>query len=189
MKQVYVKKRAEWRKWLSENCDKEPAGIWLVFYKQGTGKAALRYDDAVEEALCFGWIDSIIKKLDHEKYARKFTPRKTSSRWSALNKKRAEKMIESGQMTKPGLDKIEAAKKSGLWDKPVRAQMSFRMPPELEQALEQNPRAKAFFAGLAPSYRQQFMGWITVAKRPQTKKQRLKESLILLEQGKKLGLK
>ena len=102
MKQVYVQNREEWRNWLRQHHDRSN-GIWLVFYKKHTGKPTLKYDEAVEEALCFGWIDSIIKKVDDEKYVRKLTPRKADSRWSESNKKRVTKLQKQGLMTQVGL--------------------------------------------------------------------------------------
>jgi uncharacterized protein YdeI (YjbR/CyaY-like superfamily) len=96
MKQLYVTTRDKWRRWLAKHYATE-TGIWLIFYKKETSKPTIPYEDAVEEALCFGWVDSIIKKIDAEKYARKFTPRKDKSNWSELNKKRAKKMIKEGQ--------------------------------------------------------------------------------------------
>lgn len=188
MKEVYAKTRAEWRKWLAQNHDKE-SGIWLVFYKKHTGISTLEYDAAVEEALCFGWIDSIIRRLDEERYARKLTPRRPGSRWSDLNKKRVANLLRQGRMTESGLAKIEEAKKSGLWRKPDRPQVSFEIPRELKRALTANGEAKAVFTQLAPTYQKQFIGWIAVAKRQETRDRRVKESIILLEQGKKLGLK
>jgi uncharacterized protein YdeI (YjbR/CyaY-like superfamily) len=188
MKEVYVQTRDEWRNWLSENHNKE-SGIWLIFFKKETGKASLEYEDAIEEALCFGWIDSIIKKLDDQRYARKFTPRKVDSRWSNSNKKRVLKMIEHNRMTPVGMAKIEAAKRSGLWDKPDRPQISFELPEILSNALAKNKRAKDFFEQLAPTYQKQYIGWIQIAKQQKTKEQRVKESINLLAQRKKLGLK
>ena len=188
MKEVFIKNRKEWREWLSENHDKG-TDVWLVFYKKGINRPTLKYEDSVEEALCFGWIDSIIKKIDEEKYARKFTPRNPDSRWSELNKKRAEKMIQEGQMTPFGLDKIKAARKNGLWDKTERPQLSFEMPSEFAEALSNNPKAKENFEKLSPSYQKQYLGWIEVAKRPETKKKRIRESISLLNEGEKLGLK
>ena len=122
MKQVYLKTRKEWREWLNQNHDKS-GSIWLVFYKKHTGKATLEYDEAVEEALCFGWIDSIIKKIDDEKYVRKLTPRKADSRWSGLNKKRITKLKKQGLLTEAGIMKVREAKASGLWDKPDSPQL------------------------------------------------------------------
>lgn len=188
MKQVYVKTRDQWRKWLSQN-HKRNAGIWLVFYKKHTGKPSLEYDAAVEEALCFGWIDSIIKKIDDEKYVRKFTPRKPDSRWSELNKKRIAKLTKQGLMTKLGIEIVTSAKKSGIWDKSDRPNIPSEVPKELAAALAKNKKAKTFFETLAPTYRRHFIGWIFMAKREETKNRRVKESIALLEQGKKLGMK
>lgn len=188
MKQLYVTNRDEWRDWLSRNHASE-AGIWLIFYKKVTSKPTIAYEAAVEEALCFGWIDSIIKKIDAARYARKFTPRSDKSKWSPLNKKRADKMIKQGRMTKVGLAKIKASQKTGLWDKDVRPKISFDIPPEFAKALARNKKAKENFDKLASTYRKHYIGWIAVAKRQETKKRRIEESITLLEQGKKLGLK
>lgn len=188
MKYVYVKNRNEWREWLHKNHGKS-TGVWLVFYTKQSGKSTLEYDDAVEEALCFGWIDSIIKKIDDEKYARKLTPRKAESLWSELNKQRATKLQKQNLMTEAGIMKVKQAKASGLWDKSDRPHISFDIPVELKRALAKNRKAKNFFDQLASSYQKQFIGWITVAKRKETKERRLRESIALLEQGEKLGMK
>ncbi|MCP4257639.1 MAG: hypothetical protein GY774_08965 [Planctomycetes bacterium] len=188
MKQLYVTSREQWRNWLIEHHVREN-GVWLIFYKKETCKPTIGYEDAVEEALCFGWIDSIIKKIDDKRYVRKFTPRKEKSMWSALNRKRANKMIKEKRMTNFGLAKIETARKTGLWEKDGRPQISFDVPPELAKALATNKKAKANFDKLALSYRRQYIGWIAVAKRAETKKRRIEESIALLEKGKKLGMK
>jgi len=188
MKQLYVVDREQWRDWLSKN-HATKTSIWLIFYKKETSRSTIEYEAAVEEALCFGWIDSIIKKIDAVKYARKFTPRSDKSRWSALNKKRVNKMIKEGRMTEVGLAKIKAAKKTGLWDKDARPQISLDIPPEFAKALARNKKAKETFDKLAPSYRKHYIGWITIAKKPETKKRRIAESIALLEKGQKLGLK
>ena len=188
MNEIYIKTRAEWRNWLEKNHDKNN-GIWLIFYRKESGKPALEYDASVEEALCFGWIDSIIKKLDDERYVRKFTPRKPDSKWSELNKDRVKKLIAQGLMTGPGIALVEEAKKTGLWEKSDRPEISFEMPIELEIALKKNKKAKAFFEQLAPSYRKRFTGWISSAKLQETRDKRVNEAVALLEQGKKLGLK
>jgi len=143
----------------------------------------------VEEALCFGWIDSIIKKLDNKSYARKMTPRKSNSRWSELNKKRFKQLIKQGLMTESGLARVVEAKESGLWEKSDRPNIPFEVPNELKTALAKNKKAQTFFDQLAPTYRKQFIAWIYVAKRQETKDRRVMESIALLEQGKKLGLK
>ncbi len=185
---LYVTNRDEWNKWLSKhhNAEKE---VWLIFFKKETRKPSMEYESAVEEALCFGWIDSVVKKIDDSKYARKFTPRKDKSNWSELNKKRAKKMIREGRMTEFGLVKINIAKKAGNWDKAERPNISFDLPPEFEQALAQNKKANEHFVKLAPTYQKHYIGWITVAKRQETKVKRIKESIALLEKGEKLGLK
>ena len=188
MKEIYIKTRAEWRAWLEKNHDKSK-GIWLVFYKKHSGKPSLEYDASVEEALCFGWIDSIIKKLDDDRYVRKFTPRKPDSQWSELNRKRVKKLMTQGLMAYPGIELVKAAKETGLWGQSKRPNISFEIPEELKSALAKNKKAKIFFNQLAPSYRKQFIGWISMAKRQETREKRVGEAIILLEQGKKLGLK
>jgi uncharacterized protein YdeI (YjbR/CyaY-like superfamily) len=188
MKQLYVTNRDQWRDWLSQRHDGE-VGVWLVFYKKATSRPTIQYEAAVEEALCFGWIDSIIKRVDGEKYVRKFTPRKDKSNWSALNRKRAAKMIKAGKMTDVGLAKIKVAKKTGLWDQDGRPVTSLGISPEFADALAGNKRANECFEELAASYRKHYIGWIAVARRPETKKRRINESIALLEKGKKLGMK
>ena len=188
MEQLYIKNRKEWRDWLRRNHSKNN-GIWLVFYKKHTGKASLEYDDAVEEALCFGWIDSIIKKIDEERYVRKLTPRKPGSKWSELNKKRVKYLEKQGLMTKAGIARVNEARKSGLWNKPDIQQIPLKIPVELKTALDKNKKARKFFDRLAPSYKKQFIGWIAFAKRPETRDRRVEESIDLLERGEKLGMK
>ena len=188
MQKLTVNNRDKWRQWLAMNHDRSD-GVWLVFFKKTSGRASVNYDEAVEEALCFGWIDSTIKKVNDKKYVRKFTPRKPGSIWSELNKKRVHKLVEQGLMTEVGRAKITAAKQSGDWEKSYRPVMSFDIPRELQQALSRNKKARAFFDQLAVSYRKQYIGWIATAKRPETRERRVKESIGLLAQGKKLGLK
>jgi uncharacterized protein YdeI (YjbR/CyaY-like superfamily) len=144
----------------------------------------------LDEALCFGWIDSLIKKIDEQKYARKFTPRKDDSKWSLVNKKRVEQLMRAGLMTEHGLKKVEAAKRSGSWDAPVqKPKMDFEMPAEFAKALKNNPQAEEAFNNLAPTYQKQYLGWICTAKRPETREKRIAESIQLLTEGKKLGLR
>ena len=188
LKQLYFPDRDKWRDWLSEH-HAASTGIWLIFYKKATSKPTIEYDAAVEEALCFGWIDSIIKRIDDEKYVRKFTPRKDKSDWSALNKKRVTKMIKAGRMTEAGLAKIEAAKKNGCWNRDGKTPRSLEMPSEFAKALALNKKARENFENLAPTYRRHYLGWIAAAKRPETKKRRINESIALLEKGGKLGMK
>lgn len=187
-KTLYVPNRDEWRQWLEQNHDTEKE-VWLIYYKKHTGKHGIPYDDAVEEALCYGWIDSIIKRIDDETFCRKFTPRKDTSQWSEANKKRVEKMIREGKMTEIGLAKIEAAKRTGKWEKPVTSRQEFKMPPELIEALATNKEAGENFDKLAPSHQRQYIGWVASAKKEETRKKRVKEAIELLEQNRKLGMK
>lgn len=189
MKSLYFKTPKEWRNWLEANHDKE-SEIWLIFYKKHTGKPSLDYESAVEEALCFGWIDSIIKKIDESTYVRKFTPRRDDSVWSATNKRRVERLIRSKRMTPAGLEKIRAAKENGQWwNDSAAPNINFELPEDFRDALNQNQETKAFFEQLAPSHQKRFIGWINTAKRPETRERRIRESIQLLEKKMKLGLK
>ncbi len=189
MKTLELTDRKTWRNWLIENHDQEDE-IWLIYYKKATGIPSISYHDSLDEALCFGWIDSLIKKIDDQKYARKFTPRKVDSKWSLVNKKRVELLIRDGLMTEFGLIKVEAAKRSGSWNAPVqKPKLDFEMPAEFAEALKNNPQAEDTFNNLAPSYQKQYLAWIGTAKRSETKQKRIKESIRLLSEGKKLGLR
>ena len=187
-KTIYVTHWKAWREWLEKNYTTEQEA-WLIYYKKHTGKPIIPYDEAVEEAICFGWIDSIIKRIDDEKYARKFTPRTENSRWSELNKKRAKKMIAAGKMTEAGLQKIEEAKRNGIWSQTSTQRKHFELSPEFENILKSNKKAWYNFNNLAPSYKKNYIGWVMSAKREETIKKRFKEVLRYLEQNKKLGLK
>ncbi|GGX72446.1 YdeI/OmpD-associated family protein [Saccharospirillum salsuginis] len=110
------KNRAEWRSWLSDN-HHSASEVWLVLFKKTSGKANLSYNDAVEEALCFGWIDGMKRSIDEERYSLRFTPRKADSQWSQSNKDRVRRLIEAGQMARAGQDAVDLAKKSGVWDR------------------------------------------------------------------------
>lgn len=186
--QLYVTSRDEWRRWLERNHDAENE-VWLIFYKKHVGKPSIPYEDAVEEALCFGWIDSIIKKIDEKKFVRKFTPRKSSSRWSELNKERVQKMIEARKMTETGMKRVREAEESGEWFKTSLPRKRLETPQYLREALMGNKRAWENFNNLANSYKRQYIGWIASAKREETRKRRLVEAIELLERNEKLGMK
>ena len=180
--------RSLWREWLAEN-HVSSGGIWLVFYRKGFGDQSLSYDESVREALCFGWIDSIIRKLNHERYARKFTPRKRDSGWSASNRRRVADLVEQGLMTETGLSLVEEAKRSGSWLGSPVPEVPEEIPGELAEALEASPGAQEFWSGLAPSYRKRFVLWVAMAKREKTRTARVRESIELMEKGEKLGLR
>ena len=178
-----VQNRKAWRKWLKEHFD-STSDIWLVFHKRHTGVPSIAYDDAVEEALCFGWIDSLVRRLDEARYARKFTPRKAGSKWSTSNRRRYADLKARGLLAAPGLERAPT-NRSGDAPRP-----SVSAPPSyIEETLKTVPAAWQNFAQLAPSYQRAYIGWIDSAKREETKKRRLREALDLLASGKKLGLK
>ena len=173
-KTLYAKDRNEWRKWLNANFNSENE-IWLIYYKKQSGKQRIPYDDAVEEALCFGWIDSLVKTIDEEKYMQKYTPRKKNSVWSDYNVKRCGKMIKEGKMTDAGLKQIEEAKKNGQWDQAYTTKKIFEIPEDLENALKKNESAWENFNNFAPSYRNNYVHWVISAKREETKSKRIQE--------------
>jgi uncharacterized protein YdeI (YjbR/CyaY-like superfamily) len=190
MKQIQPTTRSQWRRWLAKHHDREPHGIWLVIKKKGAGRSTLQYEEALEEALCFGWIDSVVKRIDDTHYCRKFTPRKDHSVWSSANKRRAEALIKAGRMTRFGLTKVTAAKHSGRWAQTdPRPVVSAEVPYELPQALARHRKARDSFDGLAPSCRRRFIAWIAAAKRPETRAKRVREALALLRRDETLGLK
>lgn len=179
--------REAWRSWLVENHATAEA-IWLVFHKKHTGKAGLTYDEAVEEALCFGWIDGILKRIDDEKHMNRFCPRRARSIWSERNKERVRKMIEAGRMTEAGLAKVREAKENGQWDKAAQREDTSIVPAELAGALAEDERARLNFEKLAPSYRRQFIYWVGTAKREETRRKRVAEAVRMIRENKRLGM-
>ncbi len=165
--------RASWRRWLKENHEGSP-GVWLVYFKKASGKPSVSYDEAVEEALCFGWIDSLVNSLDEERYMQVYTPRKRGSVWSKPNKERVARVVAAGLMTEAGLAKIEAAKADGSWSllDPVDALLE---PEDLKAALDSNPDARAAFDGFAESVKKQALYWVYSAKREKTRSARIEE--------------
>jgi uncharacterized protein YdeI (YjbR/CyaY-like superfamily) len=187
-KYLYTANRKDWRQWLKKN-HANKSEIWLVYYKKHTGKERITYNDAVEEALCFGWIDSIIGRIDDEKYAQKFTPRKDKSNWSESNKKRVKALISQKKMTEAGLVKIKKAKETGKWDKGISFPEMRILHPDFKNELDKNPKAKENFEHYAPSYKKNIIGWISAAKKEETRFKRIREAIGILEKNQKLGLK
>jgi uncharacterized protein YdeI (YjbR/CyaY-like superfamily) len=179
--------REDWRAWLTAH-HATAEEIWLVIHKKHAGKAGLTYVDALEEALCFGWIDGILKRIDDEKHTIRFTPRRKNSIWSEPNKKRVAKLIQEGRMTEAGLAKIREAKANGQWAKAATREDVTMVPPELTAALAENARARDNFEKLAPSYRKQFIYWIGTAKREETREKRIKTAIKLLVANRRLGM-
>ena len=187
-RQLNVATRKKWRDWLLKRHASE-SRIWLVFHKKHTGKAKLSYDDAVEEALCFGWIDSTVKRIDDEKYKQKFTPRREKSNWSELNKKRARRMIREGLMAEAGLEKIKEAKTDGRWGKVRFRESPVRIPLELRDALKAGRAARENFDNFPTSYQKLLIGWILSAKTVATREKRILEAVELTAKNKRLGMK
>ena len=185
LKSYYAKDRKGWRNWLIKHHAKEP-GVWLIYYKKGSGKTRVSYEAAVEEALCFGWIDSIMKPIDEEKYMQKFTPRKIKSVWSALNKKRVEKLLEQKLMTPAGLAIIDTGKKNGSWVQLDHVE-NLIMPPDLEKFFAKNRRVFKYFEGLGKFRKKQWLYRLHNAKLPQTRKKRIAELVAEAGAGKKVN--
>ncbi|MFC1933264.1 YdeI family protein [Chloroflexota bacterium] len=164
----------QWRNWLEQNHDSIKE-VWLIHYKKNSGKSSVSYNDALEEALCFGWIDSIMKSIDDEKFILKYSPRKTKSIWSKRNKEKAEKLIKIGKMTHAGLIKIEEAKNNGFWDNAYTNKDRGEIPEDLNNALLQNKDAWENFHNFANSYWNAYIGWVNSAKTEKTRKRRIAE--------------
>jgi uncharacterized protein YdeI (YjbR/CyaY-like superfamily) len=184
LKTLDLRTRARWREWLRKHHRTE-SEIWLVFHKRHTGAESIDYDAAVEEALCFGWVDSLVRRLDAERYARKFTPRTANSRWSAINRRRYADLKSRALLEPAGLARPPTAG-SGAAPRPRRGA---EIPSYIENGLKANARAWETFEKLAPSYRRSYVGWIDYAKKEETKAKRLREAVRLLAKGEKLGLK
>jgi uncharacterized protein YdeI (YjbR/CyaY-like superfamily) len=174
---IHPQTRAEWRTWLKQNHTRA-AGVWLISYKKATGKPRFEYDEAVEEALCFGWIDSKPNKLDDERSMLWFAPRKAGTGWSKINKARAEKMIEAGCMQPAGLAKIKAAKRDGSWSA-LDTIEALEIPPDLVAALAANPIAQQHFDAFPRSVKRAILEWIANAKKPETRAKRIEETACL----------
>ncbi|MBN1245607.1 YdeI/OmpD-associated family protein [Candidatus Bathyarchaeota archaeon] len=168
------KDRENWRKWLEKNYDKE-SHIWLALYKKGSGKKGITLEESVEEAMCFGWIDGKLKRLDAERFILRFSPRKANSVWSKINKERAEALMKSGKMTEAGLAKIEEAKKTGLWDNAYTNKTKEAIPLDLKEALMKDKKAWDNFQNFANSYRNMYIGWVNNAKTTETRVKRIKK--------------
>lgn len=178
---IYASDRREWREWLQKN-HLTSLGIWLIYYKVKSGKPSVKYSEAVQEALCFGWIDSKVKSLDEDRYQQIFTPRKPKSVWSKLNKQYIAQLIEQGLMTENGLEKIAVAKQDGSWTS-LDAVEALTIPIDLQQALEANQTAKLNFEKFSNSLKKNILFWIDSAKRPETRLKRIEQTIISVAQN------
>jgi uncharacterized protein YdeI (YjbR/CyaY-like superfamily) len=177
----YPKTRDDWRHWLSINHTKKKS-IWLILYNKNSNKPTISYEEAVEEALCFGWIDSKPNKRDNESHFLLISQRKPKSNWSNANRLRAEKMIKLGLMTEKGQSLIDLAKKTGTWDALDDVQKSV-IPSDLKKLLDANKKAFDHFKAFPPSSKRIILEWIMNAKKPETREQRIKQTVNLAEKN------
>jgi uncharacterized protein YdeI (YjbR/CyaY-like superfamily) len=171
---VEVKSRAELRAWLSRH-HQQASSIWLVTWKKSAGERHVPYGDVVDEALCFGWIDSLPRKLDADRTMLRLSPRKAGSGWSAVNKAKIERLIADGLMAKPGFAAIERAKADGSWSL-LDVAAALAPPLDLAKALAATPDARRYFDAFPPSVRRAILEWITQAKTPETRARRIAET-------------
>ena len=184
------KTRSAWRAWLARNHDKAK-GIWLAYYKKGSEKRSVTYEEALQEALCYGWIDSTVGRLDAERYKQRYTPRNLKSVWSPSNKARVARLTAEGRMAPPGLTKVEAAKRNGSWDILNDVEMIGRgaeLPADLLEALAKDGRARQVFEKRPPSEQKLWGYWILSAKRPETRARRVAETVKRVFAGRRPGM-
>ncbi len=177
------KNQEEWRKWLEENHDKEEA-IWLVYYKQHSPMYNLNWSQAVDQALCFGWIDSVANAIDEDQYKQYFSKRKAKSIWSKINKDKIDDLISKGLMTAAGLKAIEVGKANGTWNFLDQVD-ALIVPDDLEKAFAKNKGSKAFYESLSDSVKKQLLYWVISAKREETRTKRINEIVLNAKAGMK----
>ena len=177
VKTFYAKTQKDWRKWLEKNHRSEKA-VWLIFYKKGSGIQSTNYAEALEEALCFGWIDSKANKRDDESYYQYFAKRKPESNWSKVNKDKVAKLIEKGLMTPAGFESVETAKQNGKWSALDEVE-ELIIPSELKLLFDKNKKAIANWDKFSRSVKRAILLWISNAKRPETRKKRINETVEL----------
>ena len=184
MKTYDARTLQRWRGWLHKN-QASASEIWLIFYKQHTGKASLGYMEALDEALCYGWIDSLVKHIDEDRFARKFTPRKPNSKWSDINRKRYAELAKAGRLKPAG--KARSPETGGRYG--AQPKVPQKIPPAIANALKASPAAWKFYQTLTPREQRMYFGWISSAKQETTRERRLAEAIRLLSKKQKLGLK
>jgi uncharacterized protein YdeI (YjbR/CyaY-like superfamily) len=177
--------KKQWADWLAKQHEKS-TGVWLKLAKKGSGIPSVTYDEALEVALSYGWIDGQKGSFDAEYWLQKFTPRGPRSIWSKINREKAEKLIKGGEMKSAGLKAIELAKQDGRWDKAYESQKNISVPDDLQAALNKSPKAKAFFATLNSVNRYAILFRIHNAKMPETRAKRIRQFVEMLERGEKL---
>ena len=172
----------KWLSWLDKNHAKS-SGLWLKFAKKGSGIPSVTYPEALEVALCYGWIDGQLKSLDATWYLQRFTPRRARSKWSKINCAKTAALIEQGRMQPAGLRQIEAAKADGRWDAAYDSPANAQIPEEFQKELDRRPKAKAFFATLSRVNRYAIIWRIQTAKKPETRERKIRTLIEMLEKG------
>jgi uncharacterized protein YdeI (YjbR/CyaY-like superfamily) len=181
LQQVWAPDVATWRAWLSQHHATEP-GVWLMSWKKAAGKPSIVWSEAVDEALCFGWIDSTARSIDDLSYKQYFAPRKPRSNWSKINKEKVERLIAEGRMTPAGLAAIEEAKRNGSWNN-LDAVEAMEMPADFVAALEAHPGAREYVESLSKTKRWALLYWINGAKREATRADRIRQIAEAAAQG------
>ncbi|AEO68764.1 uncharacterized protein THITE_2118381 [Thermothielavioides terrestris NRRL 8126] len=176
---------AAWETWLEAN-HTNAAGLWLKISKRGSNVASVTYDEALDVALCFGWIDGQKKSYDANHFIQRFTPRRPRSMWSKRNVDRVAVLIAAGRMRPPGQAEIDAAKADGRWEKAYSSSSVMEVPADFQAALDQNKKARAFFDGLGKTKRYQFLWRLATTKREETKRKKIEQFVALLAEGKTL---
>ena len=173
---------AEWEKWLEDN-HAVSDGVWIKIAKKGSGVESVRYPEVLESALCFGWIDGRREALDDRHFLQRFTPRRPRSRWSRINREKAERLIADGRMRAAGVLEVERAQADGRWQAAYDGQKSITVPEDLQRELDARPTAKAFFAELSSQNRYAILYRLQEAKKPETRARRLAKFVAMLEAG------
>lgn len=177
---------ADWRQWLADNLDKQD-GIWLRMYKKNSGVPSINYVQALDEALCYGWIDGSVQKMDEQSWLQRFTPRRARSKWSMKNTKNVERLIAEGRMEQSGLREVEAAKQDGRWDEAYEGPNKGKVPEDFLNELKRYPKAWAFYQTLNKTNTYAIYYRLHTAKKPETRENRKKMIIAMLEKGQKLA--
>jgi uncharacterized protein YdeI (YjbR/CyaY-like superfamily) len=177
--------QAEWEAWLDAEHGGSD-GVWVKFAKKGSGMETVVYAEAVDVALCYGWIDSQVARLDERFYLQKFTPRRSRSKWSRINRDKIEELTKQGRMKPAGLEQVELAKADGRWEAAYASPANVEVPDDLRAALDASPKAAEFWAGLNKSNRYAIVFQLEDAKKPETRTRRLEKFVGMLERGEKL---
>jgi uncharacterized protein YdeI (YjbR/CyaY-like superfamily) len=183
----FARDRDVWRKWLARH-HQSAAEVWLLLYKKHTGTPCLSMGDAVEEALCYGWIDGKLRRVDDGRHLLRFCPRRPKSVWSASNRARVARLVQEGRMAPAGLEAVQIAKKNGQWQAAQRLERTSAVPADLAKALAASGRAASYFDSLAPSYRKTYVAWVLTAKRAETRAARIRAVVSRSARGVKPGI-